>query len=31
MKKSKNEIFDGLFVLELANNHMGNLQRGLKW
>jgi N-acetylneuraminate synthase len=29
MKKSKNEIFDGLFVLELANNHLGNLQRGL--
>jgi len=29
MKKSKNEIFDGLFVLELANNHLGNLERGL--
>jgi sialic acid synthase SpsE len=29
MKKTKNEIFDGLFVLELANNHLGNLQRGL--
>jgi N-acetylneuraminate synthase len=29
MKKSKNEFFDGLFVLELANNHLGNLQRGL--
>ena len=29
MGKSKNEIFDGLFVLELANNHLGNLQRGL--
>jgi sialic acid synthase SpsE len=29
MKISKNEIFDGLFVLELANNHLGNLQRGL--
>lgn len=29
MIKSKNEIFDGLFVLELANNHLGNLQRGL--
>jgi hypothetical protein len=30
MKKSKNEIFDGLFVLELANNHLGNLKRGIK-
>jgi N-acetylneuraminate synthase len=29
MKKSKNEIFNGLFVLELANNHLGNLERGL--
>jgi N-acetylneuraminate synthase len=29
MGKSKNEIFDGLFVLELANNHLGDLQRGL--
>lgn len=29
MKKLKNEIFEGLFVLELANNHLGNLQRGL--
>jgi sialic acid synthase SpsE len=25
-----NDIFDELFVLELANNHLGNLQRGLK-
>jgi len=24
------EIFDELFVLELANNHLGSLQRGLK-
>jgi sialic acid synthase SpsE len=24
------EIFDELFVLEMANNHMGNLERGLK-
>lgn len=24
------EIFENLFVLELANNHWGNLQRGLK-
>jgi sialic acid synthase SpsE len=29
MRKSNNEIFDGLFVLELANNHLGDLQRGL--
>ena len=29
MGKVKNEIFDGLFVLELANNHLGDLQRGL--
>jgi sialic acid synthase SpsE len=25
-----NDIFDELFVLEVANNHLGNLQRGLK-
>jgi len=25
-----NQIFDDLFVLELANNHWGNLERGLK-
>jgi N-acetylneuraminate synthase len=25
-----NDIFDELFVLELANNHLGNVQRGLK-
>jgi N-acetylneuraminate synthase len=25
-----NDIFDELFVLELANNHLGDLQRGLK-
>jgi len=25
----KNQIFEDLFVLELANNHLGNLQRGL--
>ncbi len=25
-----NDIFDDLFVLELANNHLGDLQRGLK-
>jgi len=25
-----NDIFDELFVLEMANNHMGDLQRGLK-
>jgi sialic acid synthase SpsE len=29
MKNKKNEIFEGLFVLELANNHLGDLQRGL--
>ena len=27
---NNNDIFDELFVLELANNHLGNLQRGLK-
>lgn len=26
----KNQIFENLFVLELANNHWGNLSRGLK-
>ena len=26
----KNEIFDELFVLELANNHLGDIQRGLR-
>lgn len=26
----KNNIFEDLFVLELANNHLGNLERGLK-
>src|SRR5689334_7718230 len=25
----KNQIFEDLFVLELANNHLGNVQRGL--
>ena len=29
MKSTKNEIFNGLFVLELANNHLGDLKRGL--
>ena len=28
--KNNNEIFENLFVLELANNHWGNLERGLK-
>ena len=28
--KRQNEIFENLFVLELANNHWGNLERGLK-
>ena len=27
---SKNNIFHNLFVLELANNHLGKLDRGLK-
>jgi len=26
----KNEIFDELFVLELANNHLGDIHRGLR-
>ena len=26
----KREIFEDLFVLELANNHWGNLERGLR-
>lgn len=31
MSKSKqNEIFENLFVLEAANNHLGDLDRGLK-
>jgi N-acetylneuraminate synthase len=25
-----NDIFDELFVLEMANNHLGDVQRGLK-
>jgi sialic acid synthase SpsE len=28
--KKQNEIFEDLFVLELANNHWGKLERGLK-
>jgi len=28
--KKRNEIFENLFVLELANNHWGSLERGLK-
>jgi N-acetylneuraminate synthase len=27
---NKNEIFDELFVLELANNHLGRVERGLQ-
>jgi sialic acid synthase SpsE len=27
---TSNDIFDELFVLELANNHLGDVQRGLK-
>lgn len=26
----RRDIFEDLFVLELANNHWGNLERGLK-
>ena len=26
----QNEIFEDLFVLELANNHWGKLERGMK-
>lgn len=28
--KKRNEIFENLFILELANNHWGSLERGLK-
>lgn len=28
--QEKNKIFEDLFVLELANNHWGNLERGIK-
>lgn len=28
--KKQNEIFENLFILELANNHWGSLERGLK-
>jgi N-acetylneuraminate synthase len=27
---SKNQIFEDLFVLEIANNHWGNVERGLQ-
>ena len=27
---TSNDIFDELFVLEMANNHLGDVQRGLK-
>lgn len=30
MNSKSNEIFEDLFVLELANNHWGKLERGLK-
>jgi sialic acid synthase SpsE len=30
MKTNRNEIFEDLFVLEMANNHWGKLDRGLK-
>ena len=29
-RKKGNEIFENLFVLEIANNHWGSLERGLK-
>ena len=29
-RKKGNEIFENLFVLELANNHWGSVDRGLK-
>ena len=28
--KKNNELFENLFVLEMANNHWGSLDRGLK-
>lgn len=30
IKQRDKELFENLFVLELANNHWGNLQRGIK-
>lgn len=30
MNESRNQIFDELFVLEIANNHWGSVERGLK-
>ena len=30
MPHNKNEIFENLFVLELANNHWGSIERGKK-
>ena len=29
-KQESERLFDGLFVLELANNHWGNVDRGLR-
>ena len=29
-RKTDKQIFENLFVLELANNHWGDLERGLK-
>jgi len=29
LSRSKNDIFENLFVLELANNHLGDVERGL--
>lgn len=30
MSNSKNQVFEDLFILEIANNHWGSLERGLK-
>lgn len=30
MSRNKNDIFENLFVLELANNHWGSIERGKK-
>lgn len=30
MEMAMNEVFEELFVLEMANNHLGSLERGLK-
>ena len=30
MKNTNNKIFEDLFVLEMTNNHLGSLERGIK-